>query len=162
MSARRWVDHRTALLAVVAAALVATAFVAGRLTAPGRAPTAAAVPSPSAAGSPSTAESVQYAAGLRAGEAFGVQAGRALQEGSNLPSDAREAARQAFNDGYAAGTNDVFSGYDGGWRRGVPYVITLGDGRGPVTYLITSRAEVPPGDLPTPAPTPPRDHATSP
>jgi hypothetical protein len=41
-----------------------------------------------------------------------------------------------------AGVNDVFSGYDGGWLTGVPYVITLVRGDGAVTYRIASRAEV--------------------
>ena len=38
--------------------------------------------------------------------------------------------------------NDVFSGYDGGWLTGVPYVITLVRGDGAVTYRIASRAQV--------------------
>jgi hypothetical protein len=69
--------------------------------------------------------------GFGAGRAQGVAEGRALQE----PSD----ARSAFRDGYAAGANDVFGGYDGGWDFGRPYTITLAHGRDGVTYRIDSR-----------------------
>jgi hypothetical protein len=70
-------------------------------------------------------------AGFDAGRAQGVQEGRALQ--------APPTARSAFDAGYAAGANDVFGGYDGGWDLGRPYVITLARGRGGVTYRIASR-----------------------
>jgi hypothetical protein len=48
---------------------------------------------------------------------------------------------QAFRDGHAAGANDVVSSYDGGWRLGVRYVITLERGSGAITYRIAARAE---------------------
>ena len=41
--------------------------------------------------------------------------------------------------GYAAGANDVFGGFDGGWSLSEPYVITLARGSGAVTYRIDSR-----------------------
>jgi hypothetical protein len=69
--------------------------------------------------------------GFAAGRAQGVQEGRALQQ----PAGSRE----AFAAGYAAGANDVFGGYDGGWSFGRPYVITLARGRDGVTYRIASR-----------------------
>ena len=48
-------------------------------------------------------------------------------------------ARAAFDAGYAAGANDVFGGFDGGWSLSEPYVITLARGSGAVTYRIDSR-----------------------
>jgi hypothetical protein len=69
--------------------------------------------------------------GFAAGRAQGVAEGRALQQ----PAPSRD----AFDAGYAAGANDVFGGYDGGWDLGRPYVITLARGRGAVTYRIASR-----------------------
>jgi hypothetical protein len=69
--------------------------------------------------------------GFDAGRAQGVQEGRALQV---APSD-----RNAFEAGYAAGANDVFGGYDGGWDFDRPYTITLAHGTNGVTYRIRSR-----------------------
>jgi hypothetical protein len=69
--------------------------------------------------------------GFDAGRAQGVREGRALQ--------VAPAARQAFAAGYAAGANDVFGGYDGGWDFGRPYTITLAHGDDGITYRIASR-----------------------
>jgi hypothetical protein len=77
--------------------------------------------------------------GVRAGRAAGVREGRALQEGASVsPSAAR-----AFRDGYDAGANDVFGGFDGGWSLSSPYVITLRKGSGAIAYRIDSRRPVP-------------------
>jgi hypothetical protein len=73
--------------------------------------------------------------GLRTGRDAGVQEGRALQ----LSESAPRGARQAFEAGYAAGANDAFGGFDGGWAFGTPYVITLRKGGGAITYRIDSR-----------------------
>jgi len=83
-----------------------------------------------------------YAEGLAAGEAHGLQEGRALQEGIALPPESRAPVDDAFNSGYAAGANDAFNQYDGGWSIGSPYVITLQEGSGGVTYRIGSRVAV--------------------
>jgi hypothetical protein len=74
-------------------------------------------------------------AGVRAGRAAGVEEGRALQATGASPPG----ARAAFEAGYAAGANDVFGGFDGGWSLSEPYVITLARGSGAVTYRIDSR-----------------------
>jgi hypothetical protein len=66
-----------------------------------------------------------------AGRAQGVEEGRALQ--------VAPAARNAFQAGYAAGADDVFGGYDGGWDFGRPYTITLAHGSNGVTYRIATR-----------------------
>jgi len=87
---------------------VGTAFLAGRLTGPHQVSSRI-----SDAGS-------AYASGVGAGEALGVREGRALQEGAALPPDVQRPVKDAFDAGYVAGINDVFSGYDGGWLTGVP------------------------------------------
>ena len=74
-------------------------------------------------------------AGVREGRAAGVQEGRALQATGSSP----RGERAAFDAGYAAGANDVFGGFDGGWSLAEPYVITLARGTGAVTYRIDSR-----------------------
>jgi hypothetical protein len=73
-------------------------------------------------------------AGVREGRAAGLQEGRALQASGSAPT-----TRAAFDAGYAAGANDVFGGFDGGWSLAEPYVITLARGSGGVTYRIDSR-----------------------
>jgi hypothetical protein len=74
-------------------------------------------------------------AGVREGRAAGVEEGRALEAtGTSPPS-----VRAAFDAGYAAGANDVFGGFDGGWSLAEPYVVTLARGSGGVTYRIDSR-----------------------
>jgi hypothetical protein len=66
-----------------------------------------------------------YADGMHNGRAAGLQEGRALQAPLTLPSSQQGPAKAAFNAGYAAGANDVFGGYDGGWDTGSPYVVVL-------------------------------------
>ena len=74
-------------------------------------------------------------AGVREGRAAGLQEGRALQ----ATGSAGSGARAAFDAGYAAGANDVFGGFDGGWSLSKPYVITLARGSVAITYRIDSR-----------------------
>jgi len=80
-----------------------------------------------------------YLAGLHDGVVQGRQEGRALQEGDTVPAGSRRPVQVAFNDGYAAGANDVFGGYDGGWALTEPYVVTLERARAPIVYRIGSR-----------------------
>lgn len=80
-----------------------------------------------------------YFDGLPVGEAQGRREGRALQEGISLPAGDRRVAKDAFDAGYAAGANDAFAGYDGGWTLKAPYVVTLERGRKDITYRIASR-----------------------
>jgi hypothetical protein len=124
------VRARRRMLVVAAVLAAGTAFLAGRGTAPHQVSSRVS----DAGGA--------YASGVAAGEALGVQEGRALQEGAALPADAQRPVKDAFDAGYVAGVNDVFSGYDGGWLTGVPYVITLVRGDGAITYRIASRTEV--------------------
>ena len=105
----------TRVVAVVAcAALAAGAFALGRSTAD---------------------TDAGHDAGVSAARAAGLQEGRALQATGSSP----HSARAAFDAGYAAGANDVFGGFDGGWSLSEPYVITLARGSGAVTYRIDSR-----------------------
>jgi hypothetical protein len=114
-------------LAVVAALAVLTGvFLAGRASAPAR-PT-----------------DDRYVAGLQAGEAQGREEGRAGQEAASLTGPAAARVRQAFRDGYAAGANDVFAGYDGGWALGA-YVVSIVRGTAGITYRIASREQLHPG-----------------
>jgi hypothetical protein len=108
--------RKIVLLVLAGLALAAAGAVVGRVS----------------AGS-SSAGSGDYSSGERAGEAQGRQEGRALQLPAGDPRD-------AFNAGYVAGANDAFTGYDGGWQLGVPYVITLEHGTGQIVYRISSRA----------------------
>jgi len=113
------------IAAVLAAVLVAAGtFLLGRETAP--------TPKPKG----------DYFAGLRAGEAQGRQEGRALQAGAELPANEKDVARRAFDAGFAAGGNDVFEGYDGGWDKSRPWIITLDAGTGQLVYRIASREQV--------------------
>jgi hypothetical protein len=84
-------------------------------------------------------QSAGFADGLQAGRATGRQEGRALELGASVPPGMREAVQAAFDNGYTAGTNDAFAGYDGGWILSAPYVITLGKGSGKITDRISSR-----------------------
>ena len=81
-----------------------------------------------------------YFDGLPVGEAQGRREGRVLQEGSSLPAAGRQVATAAFDEGYAAGANDVFAGYDGGWAQSTPYVVTVRRTQGDIGYRIASRA----------------------
>ena len=116
---------RTAIAVVIGLALGAGLFLLGRLT-----------------DGTDDAPSAGYYAGLRQGESRGIREGRALQLTEALPPDVRKAARTAFDTGYAAGANDAFGGYDGGWYVSVPYLITLVKGTGPITYDLSSRTMV--------------------
>lgn len=83
-----------------------------------------------------------YFDGLRVGDAQGRQEGRVLQEGDALPATARAPVSRAFDDGYAAGANDTFAGYDGGWALSMPYLITVERAGPQITYRIRDREPV--------------------
>jgi hypothetical protein len=80
-----------------------------------------------------------YADGVHDGRSAGLQEGRALQVPLTLPSGQQDAAKAAFNAGYAAGANDVFGGYDGGWDMDSPYVVVLTPAGNGIVYTIRSR-----------------------
>ncbi len=127
------IRRRAKLLAIVVAALAigAALFVLGRVTAPTSHKPRVSIGS--------------YIDGLRDGAAQGREQGRAFQLGTQLPANDRHVARDAFRAGYAAGANDVFAGYDGGWAYGVPWVITLAPGRAGIDHQILGRTQVEPG-----------------
>jgi hypothetical protein len=80
-----------------------------------------------------------YADGERDGRAAGLREGRALQTSLTQPSGLQQVAKDAFNAGYAAGANDVFGGYDGGWATDSPYIVVLTPGADGIVYRIRSR-----------------------
>jgi hypothetical protein len=90
-----------------------------------------------------------YADGFAAGRAVGLQEGQALAESSGSAPGDRTQVKDAFDDGYRAGANSVFSGYDGGWSLGHPYVIVLASGAHGITYRITARTPCPEPPTPT-------------
>jgi hypothetical protein len=83
--------------------------------------------------------SAGYADGVRDGTAAGLRQGRASQVPLALPSGLQDAAKAAFDAGYAAGANDVFGGYDGGWDMDSPYVVVLTPAGNGIVYRIRSR-----------------------
>ena len=127
------VSRRAKLVVTIVVGLVAAAglFLLGRVTAP-----TPKSRTPSIGG---------YIAGLRDGAAQGREVGRALQVGAELPAGDRHIAHDAFRAGYAAGANDVFAGYDGGWTFGVPWLVTLTRGGPDISYRIRQRTAVEPG-----------------
>jgi hypothetical protein len=132
---------RTRVLLIVGSTVVAAAlFVGGRLS---------AAPGGSRGGDGAASEgagySSGYTAGLKDGQAEGLADGRALQVPLALPGGVQDVAKTAFVAGYAAGANDVFDGYDGGWRTNSVYAIVLEPGRGGITYRIASRLGLSPG-----------------
>jgi hypothetical protein len=95
--------------------------------------------------SPAGHRDAGYARGLEDGRAQGEREGRADQEVRSLPAGTRGSAKKAFDDGYRAGANDIFTGYDGGWSYAAPYVITLAHGGPGITYRPASRTPLHPG-----------------
>jgi hypothetical protein len=54
-------------------------------------------------------------------------------------------ARGSFADGYRAGREDAFSGFDGGWDFATPYIVTLRHAGGGITYRFARRWTMEPG-----------------
>jgi hypothetical protein len=67
--------------------------------------------------------------------AAGYVAGR----DSRAPRDERQRPTGPYGAAYAAGREDAFSGFDGGWSLGVPYIVTLRPGGPGVTYRFARR-----------------------
>jgi hypothetical protein len=114
---------------VLALGLLAVGFVLGRQT------------GPNPAASRSAGHDDGYVQGLAVGRAGGLAQGRALQFGATLPAGDQGTAQAQFQAGYRAGAEDVFSGYDGGWALGRPYLIVLSPGLDGITYRISHREE---------------------
>ncbi len=91
------------------------------------------------AGGYRSGQSAGYFGGLQAGEAQGREEGRALQVSDTVPADSRQPVQDAFTGGYAAGANDSFGNYDGGWAVDEPYLVTVTRGSGQIIYRLTSR-----------------------
>ena len=128
--------QRPPLLAVLLAILAAAALVGlGRLTAPS--------PAAARARGYHDGTTAGYADGFSAGHAQGLREGQAIAQTASLPPASRARAKAAFDAGYRAGANATFSGWDGGWSLGQPYVIVLTRGAGGITYRIAARTPCP-------------------
>jgi hypothetical protein len=51
----------------------------------------------------------------------------------------------SFTEGYRSGREDAFSGFDGGWGLGEPYIVTLRRGPPGITYRFARRRPLLPG-----------------
>src|SRR4051812_1162106 len=71
-----------------------------------------------------------------AGGAF--LAGRASADRRAAPAAARPHSG-SYDAGYRAGHEDAFSGFDGGWILGDPYIVTLRRGGPGITYRFARR-----------------------
>ena len=132
--------------ATLAAVVFLGLLAAAGLVALGR----ATAPDPGTARAYRDGTTAGYAGGFQAGRAEGLQEGQALAESAATPSPAdRARVADAFNHGYRAGANSVFSGYDGGWSLGRPYVVVLAKGTNGITYRITARTPCPEPPTPT-------------
>jgi hypothetical protein len=54
-------------------------------------------------------------------------------------------ARGSFEDGLRSGREAAFSGFDGGWAYGKPYIVVLQRGGPEITYRIATRRPLLPG-----------------
>ena len=131
------------LAAVVLAVLFATVLLGlGRATAPS--------PDAARARGYHDGATAGYADGFSAGHAEGLREGQGIAETAGLPPAARAPVGNAYDDGYRAGANSAFGGYDGGWELGRPYVVVLAKGTGGITYRIAARAPCPAPPTTTP------------
>jgi hypothetical protein len=73
-----------------------------------------------------------------------VAAGAFLVGRGQRPSTAA-ARRASYHAGYLAGREDAFSGYDGGWAYGQPYIVVLRPGGPGITYRVAQRWPLEPG-----------------
>jgi hypothetical protein len=69
-----------------------------------------------------------------------VGLGRSTADHQRVP-----APRGSYADGYRAGREGAFSGFDGGWAYGKPYIVTLRRGPPGITYRFARRWPVQPG-----------------
>jgi hypothetical protein len=79
-----------------------------------------------------------------AGAAVAFAAGRLTHQ----PSPATHVVRiesGGYADGYHAGREAAFSGFDGGWSLGDPYIVVLRHGRRGTTYRFARRWPLLPG-----------------
>jgi len=66
-----------------------------------------------------------------------IGAGAFLAGRSSAPE--RKEPRGGYAAGYRAGREDAFSGFDGGWAYGTPYIVTLRRGPPGITYRFARR-----------------------
>jgi hypothetical protein len=64
---------------------------------------------------------------------------------ASVDREAAEPAPGSFASGLRAGREAAFSGFDGGWGYGQPYIVTLRRGSAGVTYRFAGRRPMLPG-----------------
>jgi hypothetical protein len=68
-----------------------------------------------------------------------VLAGVVIAAGAFAAGRGSAPSRPQVNGSFAAGRESAFSGFDGGWSYGVPYIVVLRRGGPGVTYEFVSR-----------------------
>jgi hypothetical protein len=74
-----------------------------------------------------------------------VGAGAFFAGRASVDTKAAKPARGSFAAGVLAGREAAFSGFDGGWSYGEPYIVTLRRGGPGVTYRFDHRQPMLPG-----------------
>jgi hypothetical protein len=69
----------------------------------------------------------------------------AIIAGAFLAGRASAPSQPVVGGSYAAGREAAFSGFDGGWAYGVPYIVVLERGGPGVTYRFADRRPMLPG-----------------
>jgi hypothetical protein len=75
----------------------------------------------------------------------GVGAGAYLLGRGSVDARPAPVPRGSFADGFRTGREAAFSGFDGGWSYGEPYIVTLRRGGPGVTYRFARRWPMQPG-----------------
>ena len=84
-------------------------------------------------------------AALLAAAGLLVAAGGFVAGRASVDRPAAPVRHGSFVDGYRSGREDAFSGYDGGWGYGEPYIVTLRKGPPGITYQFARRWPMLPG-----------------
>jgi hypothetical protein len=66
-------------------------------------------------------------------------AGRASVDRAETPRRSATVPRGSFAAAYRSGRESAFSGFDGGWSYGAPYIVTLRRGGPGITYRFARR-----------------------
>ena len=82
---------------------------------------------------------------ILAAVAVGIAASAFLIGRATAPERRAPPRPGSFAAGYRAGREDAFSGFDGGWALGQPYIVTLRRGPTGVTYRFARRWFMAPG-----------------
>jgi hypothetical protein len=76
----------------------------------------------------------------------GVGSGAYLLGRASVDSRPAPVAPGGYTEGYRAGREAAFGGFDGGWSYGEPYIVSLSRGGPGVTYRVARRWPMLPGE----------------